>query len=185
MNEHTTPPADGYATRLAPDTLRFERLLPGPIERVWSYLVEPDKRRRWLADGVMELKVGGRADLVFRNGELNNGEPTPERFAKYDREIRDEGEVLAVEPGRRLTMSWEANTDYPSEVTFELTPVGEKVRMVVTHTKLAARSTLLGVAGGWHSHLALLEDELEGRERRALWSLFGRYRDEYETRLPE
>ena len=24
--------------------VRFERLLPGPIERVWAYLTDPDKR---------------------------------------------------------------------------------------------------------------------------------------------
>ena len=27
-------------------TVRFERILPGPIERVWSYIVESDKRRK-------------------------------------------------------------------------------------------------------------------------------------------
>lgn len=26
-------------------TVRFERLLPGPIERVWAYLTELEKRR--------------------------------------------------------------------------------------------------------------------------------------------
>ena len=32
-------------------TVRFERLLPGPIERVWAYLTESEKRRKWLASG--------------------------------------------------------------------------------------------------------------------------------------
>ena len=27
---------------IAPGTIRFERLLPGPIERIWDYLIEPD-----------------------------------------------------------------------------------------------------------------------------------------------
>jgi len=34
-------------------TIRFQRLLPGPIERVWAFLTESDKRGRWLASGPM------------------------------------------------------------------------------------------------------------------------------------
>ena len=41
---------------LAPDkSLRLQRRLPGPIERVWAYLTEPDKRATWLAGGPMGL----------------------------------------------------------------------------------------------------------------------------------
>src|SRR5690606_7556689 len=40
-------------------TVRFERVLPGPIERVWACLTEPEKRRTWLAGGTMELREGG------------------------------------------------------------------------------------------------------------------------------
>ena len=38
-----------YGTLIGNNSIRFERLLPGPIERVWAYLVEPDKRALWLA----------------------------------------------------------------------------------------------------------------------------------------
>ncbi|MCJ8142439.1 SRPBCC family protein [Ancylobacter sp. A5.8] len=177
--------ANGYATQEAADTLRFERLLPGPVERVWSYLTEPDKRRLWLAAGPMELTAGGKVDLVFRNGELNAGQPTPERFAKFAGEIHNEGVVLACEPNRLLRFTWEAGTPSESEVTFELTPRGGKVHLTVTHRRLVARGTRLGVAGGWHAHLTLLADALEGRERSALWPLFAQYREAYEARLAE
>ena len=33
-----------YGVVLESGAVRFERLLPGPIERVWSYLVEGEKR---------------------------------------------------------------------------------------------------------------------------------------------
>jgi uncharacterized protein YndB with AHSA1/START domain len=33
-----------FATATATDTLRIERILPGPVERVWAYLTERDKR---------------------------------------------------------------------------------------------------------------------------------------------
>ncbi|MBS7541750.1 SRPBCC family protein [Ancylobacter oerskovii] len=192
MNQHATArtsaqafAADGYGTRLAPDTLRFERLLPGPVERVWAYLTEPEKRRRWMADGPMELTPGGQVNLVFRNGELNGGQPTPERFAKYEGEHHNDGIVLACEPNRLLRFSWDGCSAGASEVTFELTPRGEKVLLTVTHQRLASRDAMLSVAGGWHSHLALLVEELEGHERPAIWSLMSRYVDEYDARLPK
>ena len=43
-------------------TVRFERLLPGPIERVWAYLTESEKRRKWLACrryGFARRRAGG------------------------------------------------------------------------------------------------------------------------------
>ena len=41
-------------------TIRFERLLPGPIERVWAFLTESEKRKLWLAAGDFELRPGGK-----------------------------------------------------------------------------------------------------------------------------
>ena len=52
-------------------TVRLERLLPGPIERVWAYLTESDKRATWFAAGVFELRVGGKADLHFDPANLS------------------------------------------------------------------------------------------------------------------
>ena len=37
-----------YGELLDESTVRFERLLPGPIDRVWSYLTKSDKRAQWL-----------------------------------------------------------------------------------------------------------------------------------------
>ena len=48
-----------YATMPAPATVRIERILPGPVERDWTYLTESDKRRQWFAAGPMELRPGG------------------------------------------------------------------------------------------------------------------------------
>ena len=49
--------------------LTLDRLLPGPIGRVWSFLTHSDLRRQWLAAGAMEEKVGAPVDLVWRNDE--------------------------------------------------------------------------------------------------------------------
>jgi uncharacterized protein YndB with AHSA1/START domain len=74
-----------YGVVIEPRTVRFERVLPGPIERVWSYLTDSEKRGKWLASGPMELRVGGRVDLKFHNAKLSaKAEPTPERFKKFE-----------------------------------------------------------------------------------------------------
>ncbi|MBO7942095.1 SRPBCC domain-containing protein, partial [Streptomyces sp. S9] len=66
----------------APDSVRIERVLPGPIERVWAYLTESDKRRRWLAAGDMDLRVGGAVELNFDNARLtHNDDPPPAKYA--------------------------------------------------------------------------------------------------------
>jgi hypothetical protein len=61
---------DDRAVATAPDTIRIERLLPGPIERVWSYLTQSELRRRWLASGDMDLRPGASFTLTWRNDEL-------------------------------------------------------------------------------------------------------------------
>ena len=50
--------AGAYGVLAEPATLKIQRRLPGPIERVWAYLTESDLRRQWLAAGQMEMKVG-------------------------------------------------------------------------------------------------------------------------------
>jgi len=69
MSEQAT--LSGYGVSPAPATVRLERMLPGPIERVWAYLTESDLRGQWLATGAMDLRVGGKVELVWRNDELS------------------------------------------------------------------------------------------------------------------
>ena len=56
MDAKTKP--DAYGALIEPTTLKIQRLLPGPIERIWAYLTDSDLRRKWLAAGAMEMKVG-------------------------------------------------------------------------------------------------------------------------------
>lgn len=175
---------DEHGQLTAPDTIRFERLLPGPIERVWGYLTDPAKRALWLAGGPMELKVGGRVEQRFRHAELSP-EPceTPERYRR-EADTPTVGRVTACEPPHLLSYTWDELTPNTSEVTFELSAEGERVRLVLTHRRLVGRRTKLGVAGGWHRHLAILEDRLEGRDPPAFWPLFERLERDYDAQLP-
>ena len=161
---------DDHGVVTAPGTLRIERLLPGPIERVWAYITEPEKRRLWLAGGPMALKAGGTAALQFRHAELSpTKEKIPERYKALENGQTVTGTILRCEPPRLLSMTWLHGST--TEVTFELTKKGDDVLLVVTHKRIDGRGTLIGVSGGWHTHLGILVDRLAGRTPRPFWSV--------------
>lgn len=171
-----------YGVVTEPRTVRLQRVLPGPIERVWAFLTESEKRGRWLASGDMEPREGGRAKLTFHNSDLSaHDEPTPERFQKYEGSSFDV-RILRFDPPRLLSYTWGGKED--SEVTFELTPQGDEVLLVLTHRSLANRGALLSVSSGWHIHLAILSDLLNDREPRPFWSALERLEAEYDRRIP-
>lgn len=172
---------NAYGVQAAPDTVRMERLLPGPIERIWAYLTEPEKRKKWLAGGEMEMRVGGKANLFFHHSEITS-EPTPERFKSMENGIHSQCEVTEFDPPRLLAMTWPGD-DHASEVVFELFPEGEKVLLVLTHRKLPSKAEMANVSSGWHAHLAVLAALLEGRESGSFWSDVIRLEDEYRKRL--
>lgn len=174
-----------YGTFTEPGTIRFERLLPGPIERVWGYLTESEKRGQWLASGEMELHVGGRVELIFNHKNLSSqDDPIPEKYKEHEGGSTMYGKITRIEPPRLLSYTWGEASGEESEVTFKLTPKGDKVLLVLTHRRLGDdRDILIGVAGGWHTHLGILEDKLNGREPKGFWAVHMSMEKEYERRL--
>ena len=165
-------------------TVCIRRVLPGPVERIWAYLTESEKRGRWLASGPMELRVGGRVELSFHNGELSpHAEPTPEKYKNSEGCASVHGRITRCDPPRLLSYTW-SGASGESEVTFELTPQSEDVLLVLTHRRLGNRAAMVSVAGGWHTHLGILIDHLEGREPRPFWSTHALLEAEYDRRLP-
>lgn len=165
--------------------VRFERLLPGPIERVWSYLTQSERRGTWLAPGEMELRVGGRVELRFRHADLSpaSREPTPERFKRYEEGHAMYGRITHFDPPRLLSYTWGGDSDEDSVVTFELVPQGEDVLLILTHRRLADRAAMANVAGGWHTHLQFLEGSLRGSAPVNFWTLFISIEGQYEQRF--
>lgn len=153
----------------ASDTVRLERLLPGPIERVWKFLTDSSLRRTWLADGDMELVPGGKLTMTWHNDALSD-EPTPARFAGDDGHSMA-GTVLACEPPRMLAYTWPMGDDV-TEVRFDLEPRGDDVLLVVTHSKLVTRKRRLGVSAGWTAHVEVLQQRLAGTEPIVFWAHF-------------
>ncbi|MEX0647951.1 MAG: SRPBCC family protein [Balneolaceae bacterium] len=172
-----------YGIISEPGTLRFERLLPGPIDRVWSFLTESEKRAKWLASGEMELFKGGRVQLNFHHANLSaEDETVPDKYKQYEAGDVMIGRITDYDPPRLLSYTWGPGED--SEVSFHLTPAEENVQLVLTHSKLADnRDVLLSVASGWHTYLTLLTDHLNGRKPSGFWSTHTRMEEKYGQRL--
>ena len=165
--------------------VRFERLLPAPIERVWQYLVDSELRRSWFAGGDMELVDGGSLTLVFRNSELGTpDEAVPEKFQAYEG-MESKGEIIRVEPPRLLHWLWFEEEGPPNEVRWELEPRGDRTLMTLTHRRLPSRAMMVDVSGGWHLHLDVLESVLAGRVRGPFWSRQEELARDYEGRIPQ
>jgi len=173
-----------YGELLDESTVRFERMLPGAIERVWSYIVESDKRKQWLCAGDIEAGDGAPADMLFHNETLSNSDDieVPEKYRKYAGEIPFKGTVTRWDPPHAVSHTWEFGEE-SSEVCYELEEVGDKVRLVLTHRRLETSDTILSVSGGWHTHLDILVDVLEGHEPDAFWKKQATLEAEYTARL--
>ncbi len=171
-------PPDAYGVLTEPATLRIQRLLPGPIERVWAYLTESELRRKWLAAGAMEMKVGAPFELVWRNDELSK--LPGERPAGMPEERRMQSRIIEVDPPRKLTFAWDGSGD----VTFELEPKDDEVLLTVIHRRLPDRPTLLRVSAGWHMHLDILVARATGKEPAPFWAGWIRLQQDYDRRLP-
>jgi uncharacterized protein YndB with AHSA1/START domain len=169
---------DAYGVLTEPATLKIQRVLPGPIERVWAYLTESELRRKWLAAGEMEMKVGAHFELVWRNDELTD--PPGERPPGFSAERRMQSRITELDPPRRLAFTWEGSGD----VSFELEPKGHEVMLTVIHRRLPDRATLIRVGAGWHAHLDVLVARTTGKEPPPFWDSLSRLREEYDRRLP-
>lgn len=109
-----------------------------------------------------DWRVG--SDVRFYDGESDT--PT------------DVGQLLEVDAPRRLSYSWHVELDAemrrerPSRVTFELEPLGEVVRLSLTHEDFEPGSrALIGIARGWPAILSSLKTLLETGEPLAIPAL--------------
>lgn len=175
---------EDYGVITATDTIRFERVLPGPIERVWAYITESDKRATWLARGPMEVRVGGLVDLTWHNSQLSAENESPEDYRKYDGHNL-KGRVTRCEPPHLISFTWPGESGHESEVSFELSSRGKDVILVLTHARLPNRTAMLGVSGGWHAHVGILVDQLNGVTPRPFWTTHQQLKAAYEKRLAD
>ena len=150
-----------FGTITARSSVIFERYLPGPIERVWSYLTNPRYLAKWFDEGSIAGHVGGSV-----------------RF-----EMGVEGRVTAYDPPHLLEYTWKED-DAPggpianAVVRWELAKEGDRVHLTLTHARLPEYS-LVSHGAGWHTFLERLSACLEDREPPPIKETYSRLEAEY------
>jgi uncharacterized protein YndB with AHSA1/START domain len=170
MTEAATAPV----RRVAPDAIRLERLLDAPPETVWRYLTEADLRSRWFMGGT-DAPPAGEFDLVVDHDNLSDDVvPYPESHAGYKGAIWTE-KVIRFEPPRLLETTFQGGKN--GTVTYELSPEGDRTRLVLTHSGIVSAVGAQDFGTGWNSHLTALEERLAGRGVKNFWELHARSRE--------
>lgn len=167
-----------YGELSADATLTMRRRLPGPIERVWTYLTDSDLRQRWLAAGPLEPRTGGALELVWRNDTLTD--PPGQRPEGFSQEHRMTCRIIHIDPPHRLSFTWQGT----GEVTFELQPDGDDVILTINHSRIVKRGMQLMIGAGWHMHLDVLVARLTGGPIEPFWDGWQRLKQAYEQRIP-
>ena len=160
--------------KLAPDTIRLERLLDAPVETVWRYLTEAELRLQWFMGGT-DARPDSEFELLNDHDNLSDDEvPYPADYAQYKGTSWHE-KVLRFEPPRLLETTFQSGKN--GRVTFELFPEGDRTRLVLTHTGIESPSGFQDFGSGWNSHLTVLEERLAGRSVPDFWALHMRSRE--------
>jgi uncharacterized protein YndB with AHSA1/START domain len=121
-------------------------------DKLWEALTKPEfNRQYWFgAHQETDWTVGSSWKLVFADGR-----------------VADAGEVLEINPPRRLVLKWrnefrpELKADGYTRCTFEIEPEGEVVKLTVTHEADHPHKLLESVASGWPRVLSGLKSLLE------------------------
>ncbi len=125
-------------------------------ERLWTALTSPEfTKQYWFGmHQETEWKPGSSWRLVFPDGR-----------------IADAGEVVEVDPPKRLVLKWrnefrpELKAEGYSRCTMEIEPVAEAVKLIITHAIEAPESKFVqAVSNGWPLILSNLKSLLETGE---------------------
>lgn len=126
-----------------------EREVPFPPEKIWRALTQPHLIAEWLMKNDFKPEIGHRFNL---HGEWGG--------------VLD-CEVLAIEPNRALTYTWnfvhdDAAYNLTSVVAFSLTPTatGTRLRVEQSGFRPGQKQAFGGARAGWQQFLAKLEDVL-------------------------
>jgi uncharacterized protein YndB with AHSA1/START domain len=126
------------------------------LEQLWRALIEPEFTRRYW--------VG-----TWQESEWTPGASW--RIMIPDGRVADSGEVLEIDPHRRLVLSWrnefkpELRQEGYSRLTYELEQQGGSVKLTLIHEMDKRDSKLIdAVSSGWPHLLASLKSLLETGE---------------------
>jgi uncharacterized protein YndB with AHSA1/START domain len=161
--------------RLAPDTIRLERTLDAPTDKVWRYLTDAELRREWFMGGT-DARADGEFEVINDHDNLSDEEaPYPESYAQYKGTKWNE-KVIRFDPPRLLETTFQGGKN--GTVTYELFPHGDRTRLVLTHSGIQSGTGAQDFGSGWNSHLTVLQEKLAGRRVPNFWALHARSRQE-------
>ena len=160
--------------RLGPDTIRLERTLDAPAEKVWRYLTEADLRREWFMGGT-DARPDSEFELINDHDNLSSEAAAyPESYAQYKGNSWAET-VRRFDPPRLLETTFQGGKN--GNVTYELFADGDRTRLVVTHSGITSGSGAQDFGSGWNSHMTVLQEKLAGRSVANFWTLHAQSRE--------
>ena len=174
-----------YGEILENGDLKFERLLPGPIERVWSWIADSDKRAEWLCGGG-DTDRPGTISFEFNHNNLTpHDDPFPEKYKEMEDGISFQIEVTKVDPPYYMAWYWPTDFGANSEIEITLKEEGDQVRLILIQRGYHTEEDLTGSCGGWHTHLDIMADKLNGKTPKAFWEKHERLAKEYSVRFAD
>lgn len=146
-------------------TMRFERQLNHPIERVWHVLTDETETSYWFPARIIGPREKG-AQVQFSFDEVAPGLMDDEMTAKVAEKLAEfsaapnpdfyRGTILAFEPPRLFALDWAGET-----LRFELSPHAGGTKLVFLYTWPEGPAPQ-GVGPGWHVSLQRLAKRLAG-----------------------
>ncbi len=125
-------------------------------EKLWKALIEPEFTRRFWCNTTQESEWKPGASW---------------KILMPDERVADSGEVVEIEPNRRLVLKWrnefrpELKAEGYSRMTYELEKEGNSVKLTVIHEIEKEGSKFIeAVSSGWPHILASLKSLLETGE---------------------
>ncbi len=158
-----------YGKLTGTDRIEFQRTFDAPIERVWQFLVDAEKRKLWFCGGSTADYVGGEIVFEFDHRRLSESSP-PEKYASEEVAVH-RGEILEYDPPCRLAFTWfESAGGESSKVEITLSSSDDaSTDMHLVHTGVVGREMLVGVLAGWHGHFDLMAEVLVGDRKSDFW----------------
>lgn len=163
MTERLEPVAETVARR----TVRLERVLDAPVEKVWPFIIDGEKRARWFMGGPTDPHADGMMTLTIDHDSISPEPGEAPDWYKPHAGTSQQHRIIAIDPPRRLQFDWNDG----SVVTFTLEPFGNRTRFVILHEGLKDGAEMAGVSGGWHTHSFVLAEVVAGRTPANFWKL--------------